>query len=105
MTGMDEIKALKEKIRNNLGLVMSRVPEKTLAEFKEFAKGEFEDDYGMCLHYVWDYFKRSQQIINTQDAKLDYIITMIKNMPSQSLASGVKMPQMLGRNEKEVEKK
>ena len=104
MANYEEIKELKEKIKNNLGLVMSRVPEKTRKEFIEFAEGEFADDRGMALHYVWDCFKHYQQIINTQDTKLDYIINMIKNQQSQSpKIEERKMPQMLGRtNEKEV---
>jgi hypothetical protein len=101
MATIDEVRDLKEKIRNNLGLVMSRVPEKTLKEFKEFAKGEFEDDYGMCLHYVWDMFKHYQQIINTQDTKLDYMISLLKNQQSPKI-EGAKIPKMLGSTEKEV---
>jgi hypothetical protein len=93
----EEIKILKEKIKNNLGLVMSRVPENTRKEFIEFANGEFAEDYGMTLHYVWDCFKHYQQIINTQDTKLDYIITMIKNLQSFPKPEGIKLPTMLGR--------
>lgn len=106
MTGAtyDEIKALKEKIRNNLGLVMSRVPEQTRKEFIEFANGEFAEDYGMTLHYVWDCFKHYQQILNTQDTKLDYIITMLKNSQSTPKQEGPKKPQMLGRPEEKTEK-
>jgi hypothetical protein len=103
MASYDEIKILKEKIRNNLGLVMSRVPETTRKEFIEFANGEFAEDYGMTLHYVWDCFKHYQQIINTQDTKLDYIITMIKNLQSSPKSEEPKVPQMLGREiKKEV---
>jgi len=101
MATIDEVRDLKEKIRHNLGLVMSRVPEKTRAEFVEFAKGEFEDDYGMCLHYVWDMFKHYQQIINTQDTKLDYMISLLKNQQSPKIEE-VKLPKMLGSTEKEV---
>jgi hypothetical protein len=95
MVTIDEFKDLKEKIKNNLGLVMSRVPEKTRKEFIEFANGEFAEDYGMTLHYVWDCFKHYQQIINTQDTKLDYIINMIKNLQSPKIEER-KLPQMLG---------
>lgn len=101
MADLNDIRDLKEKIRNNLGLVMSRVPEKTRTEFVEFAKGEFEDDYGMCLHYIWDCFKHYQQIINTQDTKLDYMISLLKNQQSPKI-EGPKMPKMLGNNYKEV---
>jgi hypothetical protein len=49
MTTYNDVKDLKEQIRNNLGLVMSRVPENTRKEFIEFANGEFAGDYGMAL--------------------------------------------------------
>jgi hypothetical protein len=87
---------LKEKIRNNLGLIMSRVPEKTRTEFIEFANGEFAGDYGCTLTFVWDCFKRYQQIINTQDTKLDYIITMLKNNTPK--IEERKVLKMLGRS-------
>jgi len=92
MATVDDVKDLKEKIRNNLGLVMSRVPENTRKEFIEFANGEFAEDYGMTLKYVWDCFKHYQQIINSQDIKLDYIITLIKKTPE---TSEVRKPKML----------
>ena len=95
MTDINDIKDLKEKIRNNLGLVMSRVPENTRKEFIEFANGEFCEDYGMTLKYVWECFKHYQQIINTQDTKLDYIITMLNNKPK--IEGDKKIPKMLGR--------
>jgi hypothetical protein len=83
---------------------MSRVPEKTRTEFIEFANGEFADDYGMCLHYIWDCFKHYQQIINTMDTKLDYMISLLKNIQSPKIETP-KMPTMLGRTEKEVKEK
>ena len=36
-------------------LSISRVPEKTLEIFKQLAKEEFANDYGMCLKYLVDY--------------------------------------------------
>ena len=101
MADLNEIRELKEKIRNNLGLVMSRVPEKTRNEFIEFANGEFASDYGCTLVYVWDCFKHYQQIINSQDIKLDYMISLLKNQQSPKI-EGVKIPKMLGNNYKEV---
>ena len=94
MATVDDVKELKEKIRNNLGIVMSRVPEKTRKEFIEFADGEFAGDYGMTLHYIWDAFKHYQQIINTHDTKLDYIITLLNQKTPES---EVKKPKMLGK--------
>lgn len=97
----DELKNLKEKVLNPNRLFLARVPEKTKKEFIEFANGEFAEDYGMCLHYVWNAFKHYQQIINTQDTKLDYMIELIKNMkPAQSMESKT-FPKMLS-TEKEV---
>jgi len=103
MVTIEEVRDLKEKIRKNLGLVMSRVPEKTRAEFIEFANGEFAEDYGMCLHYIWECFKHYQQVLNTQDTKLDYMITLLKNIQSPKIEA-LKMPKMLGSTEREVRK-
>lgn len=94
MVTVDEVRELKEQIRNNLGLVMSRVPEKTRAEFIDFANGEFASDYGCTLVYVWDCFKHYQQIINTVDTKIDYMISLIKQSPKTEEAR--KLPKMLG---------
>jgi hypothetical protein len=94
LTSYEEIKDLKEKIRNNLGLVISRVPENTRKEFIEFAEGEFAGDYGLLLRELWECYKHYQQIINTQDTKLDYIISIIKNIQLQS-KEGPKVPKML----------
>jgi hypothetical protein len=102
MTTIDEFKELKEKIKNNLGLVMSRVPEPTRTQFIEFANGEFASDYGCTLVFVWDCFKHYQQIINTQDTKLDYMISLIKNIQSPKIEERT-VPKMLGTNEKENE--
>lgn len=50
-----------EEIRNRIvkspDLIISRVPITVLNEFKDYANAEFSDDYGMCLKYIWDYFK------------------------------------------------
>jgi hypothetical protein len=85
MPTIEEFNALKEKIKNK-GLVMSRVPENTRKEFIEFAEGEFAEDYGMCLNYIWDCFKHYQQIINSQDTKMNYIITMLEKMKPSNLS-------------------
>ena len=96
MADLEDIKDLKEKIRNNLGLIISRVPEKTRNEFIEFANGEFAGDYGLLLRELWETYKHYQQIINSVDTKLDYLITMIKNQTSPKIEEK-KMPKMLGR--------
>jgi len=41
---------------------ISRVPPKTLEWFKEFAKEEFVDDYGMCLRELVESYKELQMI-------------------------------------------
>lgn len=80
---------------------MSRVPEPTRSQFIEFANGEFAGDYGMTLLFIWDAFKHYEQIINTQDTKLDYMIELIKNRQSP-VPEGVKLPKMLQSNIKEM---
>ena len=62
MANYEDIKELKEKIRNNLGLVMSRVPEKTRKEFIEFANGEFAEDYGMALKWIFEQAMEYQKV-------------------------------------------
>jgi hypothetical protein len=95
---MNEPKDVKElaailKLRLNI----SRVPEPTRSQFIEFANGEFAGDYGMCLMFIWDAFKHYQQIINTQDTKIDYLINMVEQLKSNSSASepAKKQPRFL----------
>lgn len=103
MATIDEVREISNKLRTN-GLVISRLPEPTRSQFIEFANGEFAGDYGCTLVYVFDCFKHYQQIINTQDTKIDYIITMLKNQNiNQPKSNGVKSPKFLGKNEKEKE--
>jgi hypothetical protein len=102
MVTPEEFKEINNKARSQ-GLVMSRVPEPTRSQFIEFANGEFAGDYGCTLVYIFDCFKHYQQIINTQDTKLEYIINMLQNK-TQPKIEGKKHPQMLGREtEKEVD--
>jgi hypothetical protein len=103
---MSSIEEIKNRIKNQTGLVMSRVPEPTRSEFIEFANGEFAGDYGLLLRELWSCYKHYQQIINTQDTKLDYLITMVKNINiSQPKPEGKMLPKMLGRKltEREVD--
>jgi len=65
---------LKEKERR---LSISRVPKKTKEEFVEFANEEFEEDYGMCLKYVWDNFKLWKIFFENMDMKLNNILEII----------------------------
>ena len=99
---LEDVKNLKEKIRNNTGLVISRVPENTRKEFIEFANGEFAGDYGLLLRELWETYKQYHQIVKTQDIKLDYIITMVKNKNNNQSNIEEKKIKMLGRiNQKE----
>ena len=82
-------------------LSISRVPKKTKEEFVAFANEEFEEDYGMCLKYVWDNFKMWKMFFENTNFKLDNIIELISqpqptNQPEQkgetiSLLSGKKI--------------
>lgn len=58
-------------------LSISRVPKKTKKEFVEFANEEFEEDYGMCLKYVWDNFKLWKLFFENMNMKLDNILTLV----------------------------
>ena len=101
MPTLEEFKEINKNARAQ-GLVMSRVPEPTRSQFIEFANGEFAGDYGCTLVYIFDCFKHYQQIINTQDTKLDYIINMMKSLSTPKIEER-KLPKMLGENtEKEV---
>ena len=101
MATLDEVKEISNKLRTQ-GLVISRMPEPTRSQFIEFANGEFAGDYGCTLVYIFDCFKHYQQIINTQDTKLDYIIKMIQQTNNQPKTE-VKRPKFLGKNTKEVD--
>jgi len=44
-------------------LTIYRVPEKSLQEFKDFAKEEFADDYGLLLKFLLDNAKVDDRIM------------------------------------------
>ena len=69
----DEI-VLREKEKR---LSISRVPKHTKEEFIEFANEEFEEDYGMCLKYVWDSFKLWKMFFENMNYKLDNILEIV----------------------------
>jgi len=58
-------------------LSISRVPKKTKEEFVALANEEFEEDYGMCLKYVWDNFKMWKMLFENMNYKLDNILEII----------------------------
>ena len=67
---------LREKERS---FYISRMPRKTKEEIIAFAKEEFEDDFGMCIHFVWNKFKEMAQYYENFDIKLNYLIELSKN--------------------------
>lgn len=73
----EQIKQITDRIKNK-GIVISRVPEQTRNEFREFANKDFADDYGMTLHFVWHKFKELINIQETFDIKLNYIIELLE---------------------------
>ena len=70
MTEFNDV-VLREKERR---LSISRVPKQTKEEFVAFANEEFEEDYGMCLKYVWDNFKMWKIFFENMDMKLDKLL-------------------------------
>lgn len=61
-------------------LSISRIPKKTKEEFVAFANEEFEEDYGMCLKYVWDNFKMWKMFFENTNYKLDNILDIISQL-------------------------
>jgi hypothetical protein len=59
---MSSIEEIKNRIKNQTGLVMSRVPEPTRSEFIEFANGEFAGDYGLSLKWYVEQAKEYQKV-------------------------------------------
>ena len=66
----ETINKLENTIKNGMpALVIARVPNTTLREFKDIAYSEFSGDYGMTLKCLWDYYKgenRSQRLNNLE---------------------------------------
>ena len=73
-------------------LSISRVPKKTKEEFVAFANEEFEEDYGMCLKYVWDNFKMWKMLFENMDYKLNNILDIISQpQPNQPEKEGINL--------------
>ena len=71
---------------------ISRVPKKTKEEFVAFANEEFEEDYGMCLKYVWDNFKMWKMLFENMNYKLDNILEIISQLqPNQPEKEGINL--------------
>ena len=51
-----DLNKVRESARIN-GLIISRVPQPTRREFKQWSEEKFDGDYGMSLCWLWDYFK------------------------------------------------
>ena len=57
---MDSGNAARDKfiaMARGTGLWMSRVPSRERDAFKAMAKKSFEDDYGMCLKWLFNYYE------------------------------------------------
>lgn len=67
----------REDIDRIKGIRISRLPKKVREEFKEFAKEEYADDFGMALTELWNKYKEYLVFYNNFDIKLDYIIQLL----------------------------
>ncbi len=81
-----------KKIRSD-GLVMSRVPKNCRDEFIKFSEDEFADDRGMCFKYVWEIFKKTMNLEESHEIKLNYIIRMLEETHphAEQKPEGIKM--------------
>lgn len=66
----DKAERIKEFIRQNKPLVISRVPEKTLETFKKIADENFCSDYGMTLAFLLDKLSEYQTFIENYEGRL-----------------------------------
>lgn len=80
MSDFDDI-VLKEKEKS---FYISRIPKKTKEEIIRFAGEEFEEDYGMAIHFIWCKFKEMIKYEEMQDIKLNYIIQILENQNQKS---------------------
>ena len=69
--GSEEIRAKFESIRKRAmehGLIIARIPKQTKDRFRELAKEEFENDYGMLVKWLIDFrdgiLEEPNQILN-----------------------------------------
>lgn len=62
----DKLRTILEK--NKTRLSISRVPEETKKEFTDFAKEEYNDDWGFALKGLWDAYR---EYIKIKDSWLD----------------------------------
>jgi len=88
---MDE--QIKKLVENDL--CIRRVPRKDLAWFKEYAKEEYEGDYGMLLKQLIAFYKGqyAETMLSGLDLvhqKLDKIEGLITPVPEQSGSDGPK---------------
>ena len=69
-------------------LIITRVPHKTLKEFKDFANEEFSGkngmgDYGMALKCIWDFFKSESRM--TRISRLEERVQELESLVTESV--------------------
>jgi|TARA_R100001530_G_scaffold2717_1_gene4365 hypothetical protein len=83
-----DINNIKEKVDGKTTLFIGRIPEKTKTRFKEIAKAEFMDDFGMLLKKMVDVYDGFYPSGNEEvEAKLNFLadeISSIKNKLKES---------------------
>ena len=63
MEGKEAVNEVRERIKRiKPDLTIYRVPKKTLIDFKQMAKEDFEDDYGMLLKYLFESTRNDEKI-------------------------------------------
>lgn len=79
----EKIYEIKQRARD-FGLIISRIPEKTRSEFKEWCKDEFAGDYGMGLKWLWDLRKGMFASPNEEvNQKIDILADEVSQLKSQ----------------------
>lgn len=84
-----QMKRLEDIITDKIpDLIITRVPSKTLKEFKDFANEEFSGkngmgDYGMALKHIWDSYKSERGTMRI--SKLEERVQELENLISESV--------------------
>lgn len=82
----EKIKELKKKVTQD-GLYINRVPKKVRKEFIDWAKADFEGDYGMTLKWLMDFrtglLSSPNQLLAEQIEVLANEIEQLKSVPKE----------------------